>query len=127
MGIFLGLTAAISLGIADFLVRFSTKMVGTYRTLFYMQLLGLIGLSIYGGASGLLPGRGTSTSWQTWIWAGAVVLLNVLSSLAFYRSLQIGIVSIVSPIAAGYAAIIVLLSLLTGSSLSLKHALVLPP
>jgi drug/metabolite transporter (DMT)-like permease len=48
MGIFLGLLAAVSFGIADFLARFSTKLVGTYRTLLYMQLIGLVGLSLYG-------------------------------------------------------------------------------
>lgn len=123
MGIFLGLVAAISLGIADFLARFSTKLVGTYRTLLYMQLLGLIGLSLYGGVSQLLLKQAGMASWETWTWTGVVILLNVLSSLAFYRSLQVGTVSIVSPIAAGYAAVIVLLSVLTGSSFSLQHTL----
>lgn len=123
MGIFLGLLAAVSFGIGDFLARFSTKLVGTYRTLLYMQLVGLIGLSLYAGTSQMVFQHASTASWQTWTWAGVVSLLTVLCSLAFYRSLQVGTVSIVSPIVAGYAAILVLLSLLAGSSLSLKHAL----
>jgi len=123
MGIFLGLVAAISLGLADFMARFATRAVGTYRTLLYMQPLGLIGLSIYWIASGLILKPGGSASWQAWALAVLVVLLNLLSTLAFYRSLHVGTVSIVSPIVASYAAIVVLLSMLSGERLSLSHGL----
>ena len=47
MGIILGLSAALFWGTADFLVRYSTRIIGTYRTLFYMQFIGFACLSIF--------------------------------------------------------------------------------
>lgn len=78
MGLLLGLLAALCLGIADFLARFSASQVGAYRTLLYMQPLGLVGLSFYWIVAGLpLPPRGVA-SWEAWAWAGVVVILNLL-------------------------------------------------
>jgi drug/metabolite transporter (DMT)-like permease len=51
MGIILGLAAALFWGTADFLVRYSTRIIGPYRTLFYMQFIGLACLSIFMGVS----------------------------------------------------------------------------
>jgi uncharacterized membrane protein len=123
MGLLLGLVAALSLGTADFLARFATKREGAYRTLVYMQPLGLIGLSLYRIVAGLSLPHGGAVSWATWIWAVVVVVLNLLSTLALYRALQVGIVSIVSPIVASYAAITVLLAVLAGERLSLSSGL----
>lgn len=119
MSILLALVAAVSFGTADFLALSLTKRIGTYRTLLYTQLPGLIGLSIYWLASGV----SLSATWQTWIWVLMLVTINLLSALAFYRSLQVGVASITSPIVASYAAIAVLLSVLTGDTLSLSHGL----
>jgi drug/metabolite transporter (DMT)-like permease len=74
-------------------------------------------------ASGLLLKQGGSASWPAWTWAVGYVMLNLLATLAYYRSLQVGMVSIVSPIVASYAAVAVLLSVLTGERLSLSHGL----
>lgn len=119
MSILLALVAAVSFGTADFLALFLTKRIGAYRTLLYTQLPGLVGLSAYWIASGV----SFSASWQTWIWALVLVTINLLSALAFYRSLQVGVASIISPIVASYAAVAVLLSVLTGEMLSLSHGL----
>jgi uncharacterized membrane protein len=123
MGLLWGLIAALSLGSADFLARFSTERVGAYRTLFYMQPLGLAGLSVYLVVAGLSLKPAAGASSEAWAWALAVVVLNLLSALAFYRALQAGTVSIVSPIVASYAAITVLLSVLTGERLSIYGGL----
>lgn len=123
MAIILALVSALSFGTSDFMAFSLTKRVGTYRTLLYIQLPGLVGLSVYWLLSGMPIVELEATSWQGWGWAGVFVLLNLFSALAFYRALQVGVASIVSPIVASYAAVAVLLSILTGEVLSQNHTL----
>ncbi|GEM_PF-90783 len=118
MGIILGLAAALGWGTADFLARSATRLIGTYRTLFFMQFIGLMSLSIYLIASGEFVRLLGSTSWQPWAWCVVVALLNVVSSLALYRAFEIGVLMVVSPIAASYAALTVALALLSGETVS---------
>lgn len=119
MSILLALVAAVSFGTADFLASVLTKQIGTYRTLLFTQLPGLLGLSAYW----LVSGMSFSASWQTWAWALVLVAINLLCALAFYRSLQVRMAGVTSPIVASYAAVAVALSVLTGEVLSLSHGL----
>ena len=118
MGIALGMAAAIGWGAADFLARYSTRRVGTIRSLFYMQFVGLVGLTIYiflaAGPRHIL----VSASPQAWAWTLFVTLLEIVGALALYRAFEVGILSLVSPIAASFAALTVVLSLLSGEALS---------
>lgn len=123
MGIFLALTAAFSLGIADFLAIFATKGIGTYRALLYMQLPGMVALTIYGIAFHLSLTPAGMSVWQAWTWMGVYIVLNLLATLACYRALEVGMASIVAPIVASYAAIAAIISVFTGEHLSLNHAL----
>ena len=118
MGVLLGLLAALGWGSADFLARYATRLIGTYRTLFYMQFIGLSSLSVYLLATGQLPRLLETAGWRPWAWCVLVALLNVIGSLALYRAFEIGVLMIVSPIAASYAALTVALSLLSGETLS---------
>ncbi len=118
MGVLLGLLAALGWGSADFLARSATRLIGTYRTLFYMQFIGLFSLSVYLLATGQLPRLLETAGWQPWAWCVLVALLNVAGSLALYRAFETGVLMIVSPIAASYAALTVTLSLLSGETLS---------
>ncbi len=118
MGILLGLLAALGWGSADFLARSATRLVGTYRTLFFMQLIGLFCLSVYLCATGELVRLLGTSGWQPWAWGVLVALLNVVGSLALYRAFEVGVLMIVSPIAASYAALTVVLALLSGETLS---------
>lgn len=118
MGVLLGLLAALGWGSADFLARYATRLLGTYRTLFYMQFIGLFSLSVYLLATGQLPRLLETAGWQPWAWCALVALLNVVGSLALYRAFETGVLMIVSPIAASYAALTVTLSLLSGETLS---------
>jgi len=118
MGIILGLSAALCWGTADFLVRYSTRIIGTYRTLFYMQFIGLICLSIYLAATGDFTRIAARTGWQPWAWVILVALLNVVSALALYRSYEVGVLAIVAPIAASSAAVTVVLALFSGETVS---------
>lgn len=121
MGIVLGVAAALCWGTADFLARFSSRRVGTYSTLFFMQFIGLAALSLYLAATGEF-GRLTATIyWQAWAWALVAALLNTVSYLALYRALEVGLLAIVSPIVSGYAAVTFVLAVLSGEMLSLSH------
>ena len=46
MGILLGLLTALSWGASDFLARFASRRIGSLRTTLYMQLFGLVLLTI---------------------------------------------------------------------------------
>ncbi len=122
MGILLGLTAALAWGVADFMARFSTRRVGTYRTLLYMQLVGFLALSAFLTATQGW-GRFAGTSRQAWAWVILAGLLNTASTIALYRSFEIGVLAIVAPIAASYPALTVILSLASGEVLRPARAL----
>ncbi|PYU10750.1 MAG: hypothetical protein DMG37_19235, partial [Acidobacteria bacterium] len=76
MGIFIGLLTALTWGGADFTARFSTHRIGTLRTMFYMQFVGFLLLTIsmpwLGGWGHLADGSG----WQPWAWGFFAGLLN---------------------------------------------------
>jgi drug/metabolite transporter (DMT)-like permease len=123
MGILLGLMAALFWGISDFLVRYSARLIGAYRTLLFIQFIGLVGLSIYLLVTGELVKLITSNSWQVWAWCLLVALLSTISSLALYRAFEIGLLMVVSPITGSYAIITVVLSFLSGERVSQIHTL----
>ena len=84
----------------------------------YMQLTGLVLLTLalhwIGGWGHLADGSG----WRPWVWGVAAGLINAISTLALYRSFEIGKMSIVAPVSAGYPALTMVLSALTGERLT---------
>ncbi len=122
MGIILGLAAAVGWGSADFLARYSTRMIGTWRTLFFMQFIGLIGLSLYLAIAGEFARLYNQTSWQPWAWALLATIIEIISALSLYRAFEVGIISVVSPIGASYAALTTVLAILSGETLSQTRA-----
>lgn len=119
MGIILGLTAALGWGSADFLARYSTHQIGTYRTLLYMQYFGLAALTAYLIFGGEFVRLYNETGWQPWAWGLAATLLGICGSLSLYRSFETGILSLVSPICASYAALTTVLAIASGERLTL--------
>ncbi|MGH9773712.1 MAG: EamA family transporter [Candidatus Acidiferrales bacterium] len=119
MGLTLGLAAGLTWGVADFTARFASRRAGSYRTSFFMQLTGLMALSVYfcttGGWSQFRIG---SAGWQPWAWAIAGGILNAGCSLAFYRSLETGVLAIVAPISSSYPALTLLLSVWSGEKMT---------
>jgi drug/metabolite transporter (DMT)-like permease len=118
MGILLGLATALSWGSADLFARFATRKIGTFRTMLYMQLCGLTLLTLLmpllGGWGHLLDGSGI----RPWAWGILSGCLNTSSTLALYRSFEIGKMSIVAPVSASYPVLTLLLSLATGERLT---------
>jgi drug/metabolite transporter (DMT)-like permease len=122
MGILLGLLTALAWGSSDFLARFATRRIGALRTTLYMQLAGLLLLTMclrwVGGWGHLMDGSG----WQPWAWGALAGIVNGISTLALYRSFEIGKLAAVAPLSASYPVLTVLLSALTGEHLSRMRA-----
>ena len=118
MGILLGLATALSWGSADLFARFATRRIGIFRTMLYMQMCGfcLVTLAMprLGGWGHLFDGSG----WQPWAWGILAGVLNTFSTLALYRSFEIGKLSIVAPISACYPVLTMVLSAFTGERLT---------
>src|SRR6202140_5603904 len=122
MGILLGLLTALAWGSSDFLARFAARRIGALRTTLYMQLVGFLLLTIFlphiGGWGHLTDGSG----WRPWAWGTLAGVANGVSTLALYRSFEIGKMALVAPLSASYPALTVLLSLLSGERLSAARA-----
>jgi drug/metabolite transporter (DMT)-like permease len=121
-GVVLGLASAFCWGSADFAARFTSRKVGAYRALFFMQFFGFILLGVYLKWSGGFS-RGVAPGWQPWAMAVAGGLLNVAASLALYHSFEVGTLSIVGPVSSSYPALTVALSLLSGEHLHLVRGI----
>lgn len=122
MGIFLGLAAAFNWGTADFMARFATRRIGALRALLFMQLFGFLALTVVMAATGHWSSFFPTFRWSIWAWIVLAGVLSVLGALALYRSFEIGVLALVSPIAASYPALTVLLSISTGERLTRPHA-----
>ena len=118
----LGLVSAFCWGSADFAARFTSRKVGAYRALFFMQFFGFVLLGVYLKWSGGLS-RGVAPGWQPWVMAVAGGVLNVAASLALYHSFEVGTLSIVGPVSSSYPALTVALSLLSGEHLHLVRGI----
>ncbi len=122
MGILLGLLTALSWGSSDFLARFASRRIGSLRTTLYMQLIGLVLLTIFlpwiGGWGHLFDGSG----WQPWAWGALAGALNAISTLSLYRSFEVGKLAVVAPLSASYPALTVAISAFTGEHLTAARA-----
>jgi drug/metabolite transporter (DMT)-like permease len=121
-GVVLGLASAWCWGSADFAARFTSRRVGAYRALFFMQFFGFILLSVYLKWSGGFS-RGVAPGWQPWALAASAGLLNVAASLALYHSFEVGTLSIVGPVSSSYPALTVALSLFSGERIHLLQGI----
>jgi uncharacterized membrane protein len=103
-----GLGAAFAWGSADFGVALVARRIGSFATLVLAQLSGIVFFSVLavtGAAS--LPRFHPAL-----LFLPVIGISGALSYLAFYRALELGPIALVSPIAAGYAAIVIALSLI---------------
>src|SRR5271165_3144916 len=119
MGILLGLATALCWGSADLFARFATRKIGTFRTMLYMQLCGSILLTLVMAQLGGWGHLTAASGWRPWAWGIVAGCLNTVSTLALYRSFEIGKMSIVAPLSASYPVLTLLLSALTGERLTL--------
>ncbi len=115
----LGLAAAVGWGVADFLARYTTRDAGAYRSLFFMQLFGLVPLSAICLADGL--GQALRAPATAWDWAAIGGVLSAGAILALYRSFETGTLAVVAPISSGYPALTALLAIGSGERVSAAH------
>lgn len=107
----LALAAALSWGLADFMGAVSTRRVGLLLTMCIGQV---VTIAVLGIAAATMPGSELhlpSADLAALVLSG---ILGAASYAGFYRALQIGPVSLVSPIFSAYAVITALLAVLLG-------------
>ncbi|MFQ5508297.1 MAG: DMT family transporter [Leptospirillia bacterium] len=107
VGLLFGALASLCWGIADFVARGVTRRVGGNYTLFMVLAGGGVGVTLYAVPRGLTPVTGSG---QVLILVTA--LLALLGYMALYRAFKVGMLSVVSPIAAANAVIPVTLALI---------------
>jgi drug/metabolite transporter (DMT)-like permease len=111
MGILLGLTAALSWGLADYFAALASRRAGSFRVVLGFHLVAMLLLVAFL----VVTGEGLSdVSGGDLAWLAFVGVLGGVSYLAFYRALAIGPISIVSPIVSAYAAVTVVCAVLIG-------------
>jgi drug/metabolite transporter (DMT)-like permease len=119
VGVALGLGAALSWGLADYFAAVASRSVGALRVVLGFHLAALIPLSVLVLATDALA-RVSLAQVAAFVLIGAV---GWVSYLAFYGALEIGPISVLSPIVSGYAAVTVLLAVVfVGNRLSAPQA-----
>jgi len=106
-GLGLGALASLCWGVADFIARGAVRRAGDTYTLFVVMAIGGVGVAAYAVPRGVAVPAGPSA----WV-LGATALFALGGYMALYRAFQVGMLSVVSPIAAANAVIPVTLALL---------------
>jgi drug/metabolite transporter (DMT)-like permease len=117
-----GVGAMLGWGISDFFAKKTVDKIGETVALFWMQALGIIPLFLFFLFNFDVSGFSVSQIPYVILWA----VVDGAGYLMFYRALERGKVSMVSPIVASYSAFSVLISALVfGEQLSSNILLVL--
>lgn len=116
MDILFGLASASSWGTAYFMVRWCTRTIGSTGTVFFTHLVGFFILGVYLIVSESLVKAVGNVHWTIWGWLFVATTCNTIGALANYHAIKVGLLSLVVPINAGYAAFTVLFSLLSGEN-----------
>ena len=110
--VLLGLVAALSWGVNDFLARFPSRAVGPLPTVFVVTFAGLLILTAWL----LLGGHSIRISWpQLWLPATSGIFFT-LSTLSLFAALALGPVSLVAPIAGSYPALAIFFAVAQGAA-----------
>ena len=108
----LGLVAALTWGLHDFVGRFSSRAIGQTNTAFGVMLAGLAALTAILAGSGGLPRLALDLPTGLALTAGVAYALATLLLFTGYR---IGSMSVVSPLAGSYPALNVGFNVIMGS------------
>jgi drug/metabolite transporter (DMT)-like permease len=111
MGIALGLTAALSWGLADYFAAVASRRAGSFRVVLGFHLVAVALLALLLVLTGETLSDLSSGDLAWFVFLGG---LGALSYLCFYRALAIGPISIVSPIVSAYAAATVVCAVVIG-------------
>jgi len=120
VGVALGLGAALSWGLADYFAAVASRGIGALRVVLGFHLAALIPLTVLVLVTDALA-RVSLGQVALFVLVGAV---GWVSYLAFYGALEIGPISVLSPVVSGYAAVTALLAvLIAGNHLSALQAI----
>lgn len=114
-GVWLGLLAALSWGLADYLAQPAARNLGTFRASFYAQLTGLVLLLPY---VWLTQPTFFPSDLTAWFWSLLTAVLGTAGGLAFYQSVKLGNLAVVAPIMGSYGAVTTVLAWWRGEHLS---------
>jgi drug/metabolite transporter (DMT)-like permease len=103
-----GFGAAFAWGSADFGVALVSRKIGSFTTLVLANLAGVLLFSVLAAT----PAASLPPFHPALLALPLIGVSGALTYVAFYRALQLGPIALVSPIAAGYAAIVIALSLI---------------
>lgn len=122
IAIIAGLVAMLGWGTSDFFAKKTVDKIGDTVALFWMQTIGLIPLILFF----LYNYNSTGLSWSITLPVIIFAIIDASGYLLFYKALERGKVSIVSPIVGSYSAFSVLISaLVLGEHLSISIIVVL--
>jgi len=109
-GVIWGGIGALTIGLGDFIARFTTRALGPLRALFGVTLISSLVLVIYAWATDMSFGS------DPYAWAMAMLsgVLNLLGLLCLYAALARGPISVASPIVAAHPAIVVMMTVPLG-------------
>jgi drug/metabolite transporter (DMT)-like permease len=109
--VLLGLVAALSWGVYDFLSRFPSRAVGPIPTVLAVTFFGLLLLSAWV----LLAGDGVAIVWPK-LWLVVIAgIFFALATLALFAAFALGPITIVAPIAGSYPALAVVFAVAQGA------------
>jgi drug/metabolite transporter (DMT)-like permease len=115
VGVAFGLAAALCWGLADYNAAVASRLTGAFRVVLGFNLIATVILGAIVVATGALAGFDPADLWK-FVWVGA---LGAISYLTFYKALEIGPISILSPIISAYAAVSLILAVVVlGETLS---------
>jgi drug/metabolite transporter (DMT)-like permease len=109
--VLLGLLAAFSWGVNDFLARFPSRAVGPLQTVLVVTFAGLLFLTMWL----LLSGDSIRVSWpQLWLPAASGIFFT-FSTLSLFAAFALGPISLVAPIAGSYPAVAMVFAVAQGA------------
>ena len=119
-GFALGAAAALAWGVADVIVTYYSRRIGYLRALVVIHGLSLVPLALLV----LVVDPPEPVTTETLLSAAALGPVAVVAYMGFYKALELGPISIVSPIVSAFGAVVVLLALVVlGESLTAVQAI----
>lgn len=113
MGVFYGLLTAAGFGSADFFVTQASRKVGPLRSLYIIQIFGLLALF---SVAILRRDTPPDLSWM-WLRMAGFGVVHFGGMYLLYRAFTVGSLAICSPIAASYALVAGILAFIGGERL----------
>ena len=103
-----GLAFATGIGVADVISAGLTRTLGVLRTVFLLQMFGVVGMLVFA----LFTSQLDSISANDLLLMAGLTVLVVFFYLGFYKALQLGPIALVGPIVAAHSPVVVVLAVI---------------